>query len=77
MFLLGKNVKINTFDDSNKKYKYLKNNWRVQASLFNGDKIIVRNNEDVSVTLRSISTWKVSSIESYEENNEKNNKFLD
>ena len=52
---------IIVFDDGNEKYQFLKNNWIIIDSMFNGDKLKLKNIHTNTI-INSISSWKVCSL---------------
>jgi len=55
-------VEITLFDDGNEKFSTLHNRWMVTKQMFNGGKYALKNIDDPTVTLRSISSWKTKRI---------------
>tara|TARA_B100000900_G_scaffold394591_1_gene392169 strand:- start:879 stop:1079 length:201 start_codon:yes stop_codon:yes gene_type:complete len=53
---------IIVFDDGNQRFKNCDNKWVITGSRFNGQKIALKNISDKSITIRSISSWKIQPI---------------
>ncbi len=53
---------IIVFDDGNQRFKMCDNKWIITGSRFNGQKIALKNLTDKSITIRSISSWKIKPI---------------
>ena len=53
---------IIVFDDGNQRFKNYDNKWIITGSRFNGQKIALKNISDKSITIRSISSWKIQPI---------------
>ena len=58
-----KKVRIILFDDGNLEYKKYNNEWVVENSHHNGDKLKLINGHDKSIIIKSISTWKTEDID--------------
>ena len=56
--------KITVFDDGNQMYKYMPNAWIIIGSQFNGQKVRLKNKIDEKVIINSISSWKLTPINS-------------
>ena len=52
---------INTFDDGNRKYQELKNEWIITGNPNPGKVTLLHKNS--STTIKSISAWKIQLIE--------------
>ena len=53
---------IIVFDDGNQRFKNCDNKWVITGSRFNVQKIALKNISDKSITIRSISSWKIRPI---------------
>ena len=56
---IGTIVEIHTFDDGNQRYKNYSNKWIVEEVMYNGGKLKLKNEENTSIIIMSISSWKV------------------
>ena len=50
------------FDDGNQRFKNFDNKWIVIGSRFNGQKVALKNISNKSITIPSISSWKIRPI---------------
>lgn len=55
--------KIQVFDDGNQEYEQISNIWHITDTVQRGGKLILRNVQDPSIVINTISAWK--SIKNY------------
>jgi hypothetical protein len=53
---------IRVFDDGLKRFEKNTNRWIVIDTKFNGGKVTLKNIEDTTIIIRSISSWKIRAI---------------
>ena len=51
--------KIQVFDDGNQKYEQISNIWIITDTVQRGGKLILKNVQDPSIIINTISAWKV------------------
>ncbi len=56
--------KIHVFDDGNQKYEQISNIWHITDTVKSGGKLILKNVQDPSIIINTISAWKVLKITS-------------
>tara|TARA_B110000438_G_scaffold303369_1_gene364532 strand:+ start:5494 stop:5712 length:219 start_codon:yes stop_codon:yes gene_type:complete len=54
--------KIQVFDDGNQEYEQISNIWHITDTVQRGGKLILRNVQDPSIVINTISAWKVLKI---------------
>ena len=54
---------IQVFDDGNQEYEQISNIWHITDTVKRGGKLILKNVEDPSIIINTISAWKVLKIQ--------------
>jgi hypothetical protein len=54
---------IQVFDDGNQQYENISNIWHITDTVKRGGKLILKNVEDPSIIINTISAWKVLKIQ--------------